>query len=130
MFKTDYPDEGDKRARAVAERVLQLAVLGRLLYAPSKRSRRLAELEPLDIQLLLALWRTPESTGGELSATLQVIPQTVSKSLRRLRTRGLIADAVANPDRRERRHAVTRAGRTAVQKFLADAEERLADADA
>jgi DNA-binding MarR family transcriptional regulator len=126
MFRTGLAQTGDKRARALAERVLSLPVLTRRVYAPIVRARRLEGLEPLDLQMLVALVLTPAASVAELSETLEVIPQTTSKALRRLRERDLVREARGDHDGRERRHVLTGNGRRAIQRFLLEAERRLA----
>jgi DNA-binding MarR family transcriptional regulator len=116
---------GDKRAALTAEQVLQVAVAARRLYTPLSPGSRLHGLEPLDLQALIALSLAPGASVGEVAAMLDVIPQTASKSLRRLRDRDLVNDAAPRPDGRERGHRLTSSGKSAVNQFLRRAEKCL-----
>ena len=123
----DYPARGDKRAQRAADQVLRLAARTRALYADSGDVMRVEPLEALDVQVLVALWKRPATSVSDVSNTLGVRRQTVSKSLRRLRDQRLIADAPADEDRREHRHTLTRRGTSAVRRFLDFAIEQLAE---
>jgi DNA-binding MarR family transcriptional regulator len=125
LFMTDVNTRGDKREQALAARVLELALLTRRVYSSPMPHPSLDGLEELDLQVMLALTVEPGLSVGELSARLDVLPQTMSKTLARLRKQRFTNAPLAGGDRRVRRHALSRAGRTATSRFLREAQQVL-----
>lgn len=127
MFMTGIDGTRDERAlRDLAERLLVLAVLARSVYAPLEGDARLSQLEPIDLQVMVALIVEKDPPVRHLAEQLLLRPQTVSKSLRRLAAAGLVVDrARAGGDRREHRRRLSPSGRASARRFLAAAAERL-----
>ena len=127
MFMTGIDNRRDERdLRDLAERVLAVAVRARSVYAPLEDDARLNGLEPVDLQVLVALILERDQAVRDLAERLSLIPQTVSKSLRRLATAGLVVDAAsAGGDQRERRRRLSPSGRAGARRFLATAAHRL-----
>jgi DNA-binding MarR family transcriptional regulator len=72
----------------------------------------------LDVQVLIAVWLNPDRTVGEIAEQLALIPQTASKSLRRLQDAGLVVEDIDVRNRRARRQALTRPGRKLTTAFI------------
>lgn len=122
MFPDEIPAWGDERLRAEAVSLLGVWARTRRLL----RSRALANaaegnapvLQALEMQILIAIAVGPDQTVGELAARLELIPQTVSKALKRLRDEKLVVDAKEAGDRRTRTHCATRRGSELAEQFV------------
>ena len=116
----------ERELRDLANRVLALAVRARSVYTPLEDDPRLNGLEPVDLQVLVALMLESDQAVRDLAERLSLIPQTVSKSLRRLTVAGLVVDAgSAGGDQRERRRRLSPSGRAGARRFLVTAARRL-----
>jgi DNA-binding MarR family transcriptional regulator len=110
------------------------------VLAAIARLQRLAELFDLrrgqlarDAGLTEAQWRVLEEIATEhfmpslFARARESTPPAVSRLLRQLADRGLISVAVAKPDARQRRYALTAAGRRLLDR-LREARRRAIDA--
>ena len=101
--------------------LVEAPALSRTLY----RRGGFEELEPNVLQVLVALHRSSGRTVGELTDELALGQGTVSTALGVLAERGFVIAKADTADRRRQLQSITRSGRGLVNRFLAQARERL-----
>jgi DNA-binding MarR family transcriptional regulator len=89
-----------------------------------KRARRfylrgtIADVEPTELEVLVALLIAPAQLVGEIAESLEMPRPTVSNALDRLRRKGLVAATADPDDARASRQSLTDAGEEAVKLVL------------
>lgn len=109
-----------KRAdRTVADEALGIAIRYREVFGAVAEPKPLDEtgLRPLELQLLLAIYRQPAATLEQLSTRLRTTRPTLSHALMTLRESELVDDKDHSNDGRRRERSVTKRGTELIERF-------------
>jgi len=119
----------DERAPVLGRTLDFMRLLWGLDHALQRRSKRMATHHGVTGPQRLALriiGRAPQVSAGELAATLEIHPSTLTGVLQRLERRGLVTRRRDRGDRRRQRLELTARGRRIIQSSAGSVEQAVA----